>query len=483
MLLDVDAREAPSTYVKLISPTYVSGLLRIADLISIGAVGVGIYLFYVYSHFGEFSSRYAAAIIAGTFLAGMIFQWFSIYKHEHIFSRRFPIDRLLSAWAIAFSILLAIAFTLKVSSFYSRVWAVSWFVGSAVVLTTTRIAIGQWIRERADEGCFAERTVILGAGEQGQRLAAYLREQNDPRMRIVGFIDDRKTRVPHNVHGYQVLGDIDHLIELIRGNLVDQIFVALPWHAHERLNHLIHELAITPVRICLTPDLLGLDFPNKTFTSVAKVPMLQLFERPISGWSHVTKAVEDRIIAGLALLFIGPLMALIALAIKLDSPGPVFFKQPRYGFNNLLINVWKFRTMYNDQSDRNCEAQTVKNDPRVTRVGDFLRKSSLDELPQLINVLIGNMSLVGPRPHAVSTKAEGALFTDVVDRYAARHRVKPGITGWAQVNGWRGETDTIEKIQKRVEHDIFYIDNWSIWFDLKILFRTVAVVFKSENAY
>ncbi len=483
MLLDVDARDTHQGYVKIISPGYVSGLLRVADVLSISVVGMAVAFIYVYSDASEFSSRYAAAIFMGTFLAGMMFQWFSVYKSDNIFARHMPLDRLLSAWAIAFAVLLAIAFTLKVSSYYSRIWAVSWFVGGAVVLTTTRIAIGCWIKERAREGCFADRTVILGAGEQGQRLAAFLREQSDPRMRVIGFIDDRKTRIPDQVHGYSVLGNIDHLIELIRNNMVDQIFVALPWHAHERLKYLVHELAITPVRICLSPDLLGLDFPNRTFTSVAKVPMLQLFERPISGWSHVTKSIEDRVIASLALLFLGPLMLLIALAIKLDSPGPVFFKQPRFGFNNQLINVWKFRTMYSDLSDRNCEVQTVKNDPRITRVGDFLRKSSLDELPQLINVLLGNMSLVGPRPHAVATKAEGVLFTDVVDRYAARHRVKPGITGWAQVNGWRGETDTIEKIQKRVEHDIYYIDNWSIWFDLKILFKTAATVIKSENAY
>ncbi len=188
-------------------------------------------------------------------------------------------------------------------------------------------------------------------------------------------------------------------------------------------------------------------------------------------------------LAALILLFIGPLMLLIALAIKLDSRGPVVFKQRRQGFNNELFEVWKFRTMYASVADADCEVQTTKDDPRVTPVGWFLRKLSLDELPQLINVLRGDMSLVGPRPHAVATKAEGRPFSEVVDRYASRHRVKPGITGWAQVNGWRGETDTIEKIKKRVEYDLYYIDNWSVWLDLLILLKTIFVLIRNENAY
>jgi exopolysaccharide biosynthesis polyprenyl glycosylphosphotransferase len=208
-----------------------------------------------------------------------------------------------------------------------------------------------------------------------------------------------------------------------------------------------------------------------------------LFDRPISGRSYALKLVEDLAFAGIALLFMAPLMLVIAAAINLDSPGPVLFKQRRFGFNNNLIEVWKFRTMRTDCADADADVQTTKQDPRVTRVGQFLRKSSLDELPQLINVLRGEMSIVGPRPHAVATKAEGQLFENVVYGYAARHRVKPGITGWAQVNGWRGETDTIDKIRKRVEHDLYYIDHWSVWLDLYIMVKTCLVVFRDENAY
>ena len=176
-------------------------------------------------------------------------------------------------------------------------------------------------------------------------------------------------------------------------------------------------------------------------------------------------------------------MAAIALAIKFDSPGPILFKQNRLGFNDTPFELWKFRTMHADMEDPDCIVQATRDDPRVTRLGRFLRRTSLDELPQLFNVLRGDMSIVGPRPHAAGTKAQGHLFDEIVDRYAARHRVKPGITGWAQVNGWRGETDTVDKIQKRVEHDLYYIDNWSVWLDFLIIAKTVMVLFRGEKAY
>jgi exopolysaccharide biosynthesis polyprenyl glycosylphosphotransferase len=196
------------------------------------------------------------------------------------------------------------------------------------------------------------------------------------------------------------------------------------------------------------------------------------------------KWLFDKIVGGAMLIAALPMMALVALAIRIDSKGPVFFKQKRYGFNNDLIEVYKFRSMYTDMSDTAAAKLVTKDDPRVTRVGRFIRKTSLDELPQLINVVFkGNLSLVGPRPHAVSAKAESRLYDEAVDGYFARHRVKPGITGWAQINGWRGETDTQEKIQKRVEHDLFYIENWSVIFDLMILLKTPFALLKTENAY
>ncbi len=211
--------------------------------------------------------------------------------------------------------------------------------------------------------------------------------------------------------------------------------------------------------------------------------MIDLYDKPIANWDFVIKSAFDKIVSALALMLFSPLMLAIALAIKLDSSGPIFFRQTRYGFNNEPIEVLKFRSMYTNAADVAAAQLVTKGDARVTRVGRFIRKTSLDELPQLFNVLRGDLSLVGPRPHAPAAKADDRLYTDVVSHYFARHKVKPGMTGWAQVNGWRGETDTSEKIERRVEHDLYYIENWSVLFDLYILALTPLALFKTENAY
>jgi exopolysaccharide biosynthesis polyprenyl glycosylphosphotransferase len=211
--------------------------------------------------------------------------------------------------------------------------------------------------------------------------------------------------------------------------------------------------------------------------------VLDVFDRPIADWDVVVKGVFDRVVGAVLLLMLSPVMLAVALAVKLTSPGPVFFRQKRHGFNNEVIEVYKFRSMYTDQCDHAANKIVTKGDPRVTPVGRFIRKSSLDELPQLINVVKGDLSLVGPRPHALQAKAANTLYDQVVDGYFARHKVKPGMTGWAQINGWRGETDTNEKIQRRVEHDLYYIENWSVFFDLQILAMTPLALFKTENAY
>jgi len=214
------------------------------------------------------------------------------------------------------------------------------------------------------------------------------------------------------------------------------------------------------------------------------VPVLDIFDKPIADWDVVIKLAFDKIVGTLALIALSPALALTALAIKLDSPGPILFKQKRYGFNNELIEVYKFRSMYADKVDSTASKLVTRDDPRVTRVGRFIRKTSIDELPQLFNVVFkGDLSLVGPRPHAIHAKAANRQYDEVVDGYFARHRVKPGITGWAQVNGWRGETDTQEKIQQRVEHDLYYIENWSILLDLYILLVTPASLLKTKNAF
>ncbi len=279
------------------------------------------------------------------------------------------------------------------------------------------------------------------------------------------------------------MGNLTTLIEMIRGGLIDQVVVALPWAAERRVQGVVNRLALTPVKVRLAPDLVSFTFARRPVVILGDIPVMTLFDRPISGMAAVFKMLEDKLLTSLVLLLIWPLLLVIAIAIKLDSPGPILFKQQREGFNNRSFACFKFRTMYHNRLEYKDIHQATRDDPRVTRVGRLLRRTSLDELPQLFNVLLGDMSLVGPRPHASSTRAGGRLFSDVVQSYAARHKVKPGITGWAQVCGWRGETDTEEKLIKRFEHDLYYIDNWSIFLDFYILIRTIGAVLFPKNAF
>ncbi len=483
MLAELEQNLRGRDRIRPISPTLVNKTAQALDSVGSGVAGFLAYAAYIIIKDIRFEGQYVTAIIIGVIVSGVLFHWFDVYAEECILSRRLPIQRLLSAWAVAFAVLLGFAFALKISSSFSRIWVVSWFCIGAGTLVGARLVLSQWISKRARAGALVDRWVILGAGEHGQRFAAQIDKINDPCTKLLGFVDDRKTRVPRVSNGTDVLGDTEHLMNLIRAGMVDQVFIALPWAANDRLTQLVEQLALTPVRVCLVADPLGFEFPNHTIRYVGKVPTLQLLDRPLAGWPYLTKAVEDRLIAALVLIFIAPLMALIALAVKIDSPGPVFFMQKRFGFNNKIIEVWKFRTMNADINDPGGAVQATRNDSRVTRLGGFLRKSSLDELPQFINVLAGDMSVVGPRPHPVGLRSSGRPFEEIVNRYAARHRVKPGITGWAQVNGWRGETDTLEKLEKRVECDLYYIDNWSVWFDLVIIIKTIFVICKDDNAY
>ncbi|HRX37685.1 MAG TPA: exopolysaccharide biosynthesis polyprenyl glycosylphosphotransferase, partial [Aestuariivirga sp.] len=238
-----------------------------------------------------------------------------------------------------------------------------------------------------------------------------------------------------------------------------------------------------PVDIRISGQASTLKLTPRAYTYIGKLPLLSVFDRPLKGWNQVLKDWLDRVIALAAIVALSPVMLAVALAVKLESKGPLIFRQKRYGFNNETIEVLKFRSMYANKTDHAAAKLVTRDDPRVTRVGRIIRKTSLDELPQLFNVLTGELSLVGPRPHATQAKAAEALYEKVVDGYFARHKVKPGITGWAQINGWRGETDTHEKIEQRVKYDLEYIDRWSLAFDLYILARTPLALLKSENAY
>ena len=385
---------------------------------------------------------------------------------------------------MAFAGLVVALTLLKAGANVSRLWLGTWYLATLAAVTIERMTVAWTMRRLAKSGRLYQRAAIYGSGAVTDDLIAKLEADPDQMLRIAGIFDDRDdTRAPRLVRGYPRLGNLETLISMSRTARFDLIVVALPLTAEGRLLDVAKKLSVLPADIKMPAGATALRFSPRTYSYVGAVAMIDLYDRPLADWNTVSKWLFDKIVGTLALVLLAPVMAAVALAVKLDSRGPVLFRQKRYGFNNELIEVYKFRSMYTDRCDTAAAKLVTKNDPRVTRVGRFIRKTSLDELPQLFNVVLGDLSLVGPRPHAVQAKAGTELYDTVVDGYFARHKVKPGITGWAQINGWRGETDTPEKIQKRVEHDLYYIDNWSLALDLQILAKTPVSLLKTENAY
>jgi putative colanic acid biosynthesis UDP-glucose lipid carrier transferase len=322
---------------------------------------------------------------------------------------------------------------------------------------------------------------IAGARENGVTVAQMLLGSPWMGLRPIGFFDDRAQTGSRPLVSppVQVLGTLDDLVELARKGEVEIIYITLPLRAEERIRLLISKLSETTASVYVIPEFFVSDLMNLTWSNIGSLPAISVFETPFFGVDGWLKNAEDFILGGLILLIVFIPMVIISIGVKLSSPGPVIFRQTRYGLRGEKIEVWKFRTMTVCENGGEIK-QATRNDPRVTRFGDFLRRTSLDELPQFINVLQGSMSIVGPRPHAV---AHNEQYRKIVDGYMLRHKVKPGITGLAQVSGWRGETDTLEKMKKRIEFDLAYIRNWSLWLDMRIIFRTIIKEFAGDNAY
>ncbi|SUD38058.1 sugar transferase [Ectopseudomonas mendocina] len=428
------------------------------------------------------TQSYSTVLLFFSVLTVMMFQALGVYSEE-IFSSLLRFRVMFFAWSSAFCLLLFMHQALAMFSFMEWYFLCLWFLVSLFAFGVERLVLLAIYRYWMRAGQFLQSSVILGATENGLRLSELMQRHSDIRSGLIGFIDDRIGLLPEPLGGFPLLGDSNDLERLVRDERVTQVLVALPWSEENRIAQVVQDLRKLPVNVLLVPDMSAFRQARHRITEVAGLPMFNVSERPLDGWSPLIKRMEDLVLAMVALIAALPVMAVIAIAIKLDSTGPVLFKQRRYGYNNRLIEVFKFRSMYCDRADANAERQTTRDDDRITGVGRFIRKTSLDELPQLFNVLLGSMSMVGPRPHATATKAAGILFEDAVKEYTARHRVKPGITGWAQINGYRGETDTLEKIEKRVEFDLQYIENWSVWFDLYILFRTLPAVILTREAY
>jgi Undecaprenyl-phosphate glucose phosphotransferase len=479
---DIESNQS-SGLSTVLTPELLRDLLRGIDLGMIALLGAGIYFVRVHPLEPHRLGEYVAALAAALVLLSLTGQAFGLYRPEVVFERRLRLGRSLAAWALTFAILLTAAFALKISDEYSRVWALSWFLTGTSALGLMRMVTSAQIGRLRSSGLFSSQTVVIGIGPQAEKLAQSLNRSDTIETNFLGFVDDGSGGSDEASAADNVIGGMDTLMAMIRDGRVDQVIIALPSQDSDRIREVAYRLALTPVTVCLSPNVSYFDFPGRAYVHLANVPMLQLYSRPISGWARILKGLEDRILAASFLVALSPLMLLIAAAIRIESPGPVLFRQQRYGFNNNLIEVFKFRTMFDHLTDTSAEQLTTRDDARVTKVGRILRRTSLDELPQFFNVLRGEMSIVGPRPHAVAAKAAGQLYNEAVDQYAARHKVKPGITGWAQINGWRGETDTLEKLQRRIDCDLYYIDNWSLWLDLMIILRTAVIIIGDREAY
>jgi Undecaprenyl-phosphate glucose phosphotransferase len=467
------------------SPIVIAGVIRVIDFVLLNLVGIALYFGYVVPLSG-FRWEYVAGILGMTAAAVICFQAVDIYQVQVFRGQLRQMTRMMSSWALVFLLFIGASFLAKLGGEISRLWLSAFFVIGLALLIVQRLILRTLVRRWARQGRLDRRTVIVGSDKSGEELVEALNHQYDTDIAVLGVFDDRNdNRALETCAGSPKLGKVDDIVEFARRTRVDLVLFALPISAETRILEMLKKLWVLPLDIRLSAHTNKLRFRPRSYSYLGKVPTLDVFEAPITDWDLVMKWLFDHIAGALILLAALPAMALVALAIKLDSPGPVLFRQKRFGFNNERIDVFKFRSLYHHQADPNASKVVTKDDPRVTRVGRFIRKTSLDELPQLFNVVFkSNLSLVGPRPHAVQGKLQTRLFDEAVDGYFARHRVKPGITGWAQINGWRGEIDNEEKIQKRVEFDLYYIENWSVLFDLAILLKTpIALMTNSENAY
>ncbi|AIC26750.1 undecaprenyl-phosphate glucose phosphotransferase protein [Rhizobium etli bv. mimosae str. IE4771] len=465
------------------SPVIIIGQLRLLEFLALFSIALIVYFFAPGDGSDPLLVRAGMAAIASALTVACL-QLADTYTIPALRAKLRLMPRILAAWTIALVLTIGLFALVRGTTSAMIVAYLPWFAAGALFLVGERFLVAYGIRNWARNGIMERRAVIVGGGEPAKELIRILEQQADNDIRICGIFDDRgEKRSPIMVAGYPKLGTVAELVEFVRLTRIDMLIIALPLSAEARIFDLLKKLWILPVDIRLAAHANRLRFRPRAYSHVGSVPMLDIFKKPIRDWDSVAKRGFDIFFTVVALALLWPLMLVTAAAIKATSEGPVFFMQKRHGFNNEIINVFKFRSMYTNMADPTGKAAVTKGDPRVTRVGRFIRKTSIDELPQLFNVLRGELSLVGPRPHAVLAQARDRAFGDVVEGYFARHRVKPGVTGWAQINGWRGEVDNDEKIKFRTAYDLYYIENWSLWFDLKILFLTPIRLLNTENAY
>jgi len=421
------------------------------------------------------SRPYMVAAILGAVLTMVMMQAVDAYRPWRGAKLWTEARVLVGGWLLVAGSLLLIAWGTKSTAYFSRVVIGAWFIAAPLAMVGIHLGGRLFLRWLRRHGRNTRTAVIVGAGELGQELASRIEAAEWTGVRILGFFDDAAAKQGSNINHMPVLGMADDAVAYIKNNNVDLVYFALPMRAEARMRMLFEGLQDTTASIYMVPDLFVFELLGARLQDIDGLPVFALCQTPFFGPFGLVKRAEDVVLASLILLFVSPLMLLIAVCIKLTSPGPVLFKQKRYGLDGREIKVYKFRTMTVCEDGEHVE-QAKKDDPRVTSLGCFLRRTSLDELPQFINVLQGRMSVVRPRPHAV---AHNEQYRKVIQGYMWRHKVRPGITGWAQVNGWRGDTD----IKKRIDYDIYYIEHWSLLFDLKIVWLTLWKGFVRRNAY
>ncbi|AZL68549.1 MULTISPECIES: undecaprenyl-phosphate glucose phosphotransferase [Pseudomonas] len=449
-----------------------------AGLDGIAVTGVAWYL--IYEQFGYITSDYVIMLLLLIGALAVIYDHYAIYRtNVGLTVKAF---RLFKAWSATFCFLVVMAFLTKQSESYSRLLVGELFVIGYFVQLFLHIAVREVQKRFMAHAYRMENALIIGNGELADFL--YRKISNNPWFgeRVVGCVLFDEADAAQRVDGQPgppVLGHISKLDEIVAQHAIRTVYLVTPLGGSEVINDIYLKLLEKCIAVNWVPDIFSLRLINHSVREIAGIPVLTLSETPLTGMSLFLKNVEDRVLAALILLCISPVLLVVALVIKLDSPGPVFFRQERMGWTGESFRIWKFRSMHVHQPEAGVLQQAQKNDPRLTRVGAFIRRTSLDELPQLFNVLTGEMSLVGPRPHALQHDTQ--YSQDIVD-YFARHNIKPGMTGLAQVRGFRGETKDIAQMVQRVNSDIEYINNWSLWLDFVILVRTLNA-FTGKHAY
>lgn len=439
----------------------------------------------IFAHYLRFASvgldnLYWQVLGLALTISVIVFRWFGLY--EPLREKRLIAYLFHGTLAIlvVFGLLSVFTVMTKISIHYSRIWLGVWFLLLWAGFILSRLVVYSVLSYLRFKRLNLKRIIVIGTNQRAQDLVSTLRHSLWTGIEPVLFFSEQVT------HEKKLLGIpvrsllLSRLFKIVRRANIDEVWIVLPLKEEELIQKIAQSLIGVSITVRYVPDFMGLSFRRHTMTEISGYPLINLYSTPMEGERRWIKAIEDR---GLALLFLciaSPVMLMIALLIKITSKGPVFFKQERHGWNGKKFMVYKFRSMFVHQEASGQVSQATKQDSRITRLGRILRRTSLDELPQLINVLEGDMSIVGPRPHAV---AHNEYYKDLVCSYMQRFRMKPGITGWAQVNGYRGETDTLEKMQHRVEYDLYYIENWTLLFDVRIILLTFWRGFFHRNAY